>query len=237
LTANLTGTDATLHYIAPKILDKLLNVKEFTACCDMHSAGLVASEVFSGVQMTTVQAAQRYALISAITCVKSTDRVTATVALRNELLTLGAIVADQQQCFICAEVCTVSSGVECSAVEIDKKHFTCNECFNSWIKSKVTSDDGQSALNKLQLHLAEDRGCIQCPGISCTSDEFTPQCIAKHVTPETYELYMMQLEEGSKRLVMPELQKEFNQTLTDIRAKPAAAAALNSAEGSARMSD
>eukprot|EP00953_Heterococcus_sp_UTEX-ZZ885_P034420 17828-Heterococcus_DN1.PRE.2 len=47
LTTNLTGTQATLHYIAPEILDKTQNVKEFTACCDIYSAGLVATEVLS----------------------------------------------------------------------------------------------------------------------------------------------------------------------------------------------
>eukprot|EP00953_Heterococcus_sp_UTEX-ZZ885_P038737 19881-Heterococcus_DN1.PRE.2 len=163
LTTNLTGTQATLQYIAPEILDKTQNVKEFTACCDMYSAGLVASEVLSGIAMTEAQIAQRDALINSMTCISAVDRVTATVALQNQLLLLGAITEDQQQCFICSEVFTVSSGVECSAVETDKRHFTCNECFDSWVKTKVTSDEGQSALNRLQRHLAEDRGCIQCP--------------------------------------------------------------------------
>jgi serine/threonine protein kinase len=238
LTTNLTGAQATLQYIAPEILDKQQNIKQFTACCDMYSAGLVTSEVLSGIAMTEAQLAQKYTLISALTCVSAADRVTATVALQNQLLALGAIVEDQQQCFICSEVFTVSSGVECSATEIDQRHFTCNDCFDSWIKSKVTSDDDdQTALNKLQLHLAEDRGRIQCPGISCTSDKFTPQCIAQHVTPETHHLYMIQLDEGSKRIVMPELQKEFNQTITAIRAELAAAVALNSIEEAARMSE
>jgi hypothetical protein len=134
-------------------------------------------------------------------------------------------------------VFTISTGVECSAAETDKRHFTCNECFDGWIKSKVSTDDDQSAMNRLQLHLAEDRGCIHCPGISCTSDKFSPQCIAQHVTSETHHLYMIQLDEGTKRLVMPELQREFNQTLTAIRAELAAAVALNSIEEAARMSE
>ena len=101
---------------------------------------------------------------------------------------------------MCCDTYDVGEGVECESN--DAKHFTCNDCFTGYVRSKVDNDAFRM--------FAAKSGAISCPGYRCAAPSIKPQVLAEHVSEEVYGEYNAAL----KKMEEQEINATLGESIT-----------------------
>jgi multidrug efflux pump subunit AcrA (membrane-fusion protein) len=98
-----------------------------------------------------------------------------------------------RQCCVCFEEHRAMDGLACSGPET---HYTCDECFGGHVRSEGSSGETRDAR-------------VFCPyrRSGCASEAFSDQIVARHVEPDTFQVYM----DALKRVTEVRLAKEMEE--------------------------
>ena len=86
-----------------------------------------------------------------------------------------------------------------------KPHFTCNDCFNGCVKSKVEPDSMRV--------FGATGGIVGCPMYQCGAPPFTAADTARHVSVATFELLTTARTKLAEQRMNSTLAKDFEQRL------------------------
>ena len=111
-------------------------------------------------------------------------------------------IANQRDCAVCCDTYDVGEGVECESN--DAKHFTCNDCFTGYVRSKVDNDAFRM--------FAAKNGAISCPGYRCPAPSIKPQVLAEHVSEEVYGEYNAALKKMEEQEINATLGESITRT-------------------------
>ena len=121
------------------------------------------------------------------------------------------------QCCICLEVSEI--GIHCSSLELE--HFTCIECLSAYVNDKCSFDetDGSTASWKAReanIHcpMASDL-CAPCAYLTCTSQPFTTQKLARLLPESSFENYMQSKEKYVEAMAFDKLVNEYGGVVKD----------------------
>mmetsp|Transcript_35864 Transcript_35864/g.83112 ORF Transcript_35864/g.83112 Transcript_35864/m.83112 type:complete len:311 (-) Transcript_35864:240-1172(-) len=111
---------------------------------------------------------------------------------------------NQRDCAVCSDTFDIGQGVECEGN--NTKHFTCNECFTGYVRSRVDNDAFRM--------FAAKGGAIPCPGYQCPAPSIKPQVLSQHVSEEVFGEYSAALKKMEEQKINATLEKDFADRLS-----------------------
>jgi serine/threonine protein kinase len=221
---------STIGFVAPEVVSGEQTL--FTAACDMYSCGIILRETFDGVLLDGADTTKKQYLINALTSKRPENRPTADTVWQNRLLQVQHASLDtNKQCAVCGEIVGSLHGLECDTTVGNKPHFTCDECVDQYVAVHTGPESAP------YLKLAQARGHMDCPIKPCASNAFSSQALALHITSAVHATYMAALSTGNEALLMPGLQRDFDNRLAALREQLQKAQVTNAIDEAARQAE